>query len=295
MFTPGALQFLSKNQTNRRNGPKHWRRGVGCVLSLVLLVLGGLAPGALGASQTNRPPLPPFSSAAAGTNSLPSGLRDVKGLEIIPSGWAWAGRIALALVLAGLGWWAWQRWQKRAASGAAEPAIPPAKIARDRLREALALIDQPQPFCFAITEIIRTYLEGQFGLRATEQTTEEFLESLQDSLALDQGHKRVLEDFLTRCDLVKFGQGEPEYHELEVLHQSALRLVEETEFARPPQLVGGPPALPMSSGQGGSSLGSGASLDEMLTGDARYMPRETVSVGGVRGRDSSAGSKEAGA
>lgn len=293
MFTPGALQRLSNNPMDLRNGPKHMRRAAGRALSLGLVCLVGFAPGGL-AATTNRSTLPPLPGAVT-TSAPTNGLRDVKGLEIIPSGWAWAGRVALALVMAGLGWWAWQRWRRQAASGVTEPAIPPARTARDRLREALALIDQPQPFCFAITEIIRVYLEAQFGLHATEQTTEEFLESLQESLALDQGHKRVLEDFLTRCDLVKFGQGEPEYHELEELHQSALRLVEETEFARPPQLMGVPPALPANQGQGTAPAGPGATLDEMLTGDARYMPREPVPLGSARGVAPGAESKEGGA
>lgn len=216
-------------------------------------------------------------------------LKDVKQLEEIPSGWAWAGRVGLALALVLLGWWAWKKWRQKAAEQSLVPAIPPAVTARERLREALALIEQPQPFCFAITETLRSYLEAQFGLRATEQTTEEFLESLHQSLALDRKHKSVLEEFLTRCDLVKFAKVEPARVELQDLHQSALRLVDETENFRPPNAVDFPPILDGHGGHsfppvadlGGSAVDAG--LAETEDADARYKPRELTMDGGKGG------------
>lgn len=229
----------------------------------------------------------PTNGPKSGVVATP--LRDVKQLEEIPSGWAWAGRVGLALALALLGWWAWKKWRQKAAERSLVPAIPPAVTARERLREALSLIDQPQPFCFAITETLRTYLEAQFGLRATEQTTEEFLESLHQSLALDRKHKSVLEDFLTRCDLVKFAKVEPARVELEDLHQSALRLVDETENFRPPNAMDSPPVLGVEGGHSfppaadiGGSVAE-AALMETEDADARYKPKELAGDGGKGG------------
>jgi hypothetical protein len=48
-----------------------------------------------------------------------------------------------------------------------------------------------------------------------------------DLLLPDQ--KDSLGEFLKRCDLVKFARYEPREPELRDLHQSALRLIEETE------------------------------------------------------------------
>ena len=125
--------------------------------------------------------------------------------------------------------------------------MPADQRARERLAQALALIDQPERFCTVVSEITRTYLEERFGLRAPDQTTEEFLAELPRSIVLDLRHKQFLGDFLTRCDLVKFARFEPTRAELEQLHGSALNLVEETvprsapAGAVPPPL---PPAAP---------------------------------------------------
>lgn len=272
-------------------------RGVNRLIHAALILwLGvchgwGAAPGPV----PSPPPIPKTVPITVGpTNAMkPSGgatpLRDVKQLEEIPSGWAWAGRVGLALGLALLGWWAWKKWRQKAAERSLVPAIPPAVTARERLREALALMDQPQPFCFSITETLRSYLEAQFGLRATEQTTEEFLESLHQSLALDRKHKSVLEEFLTRCDLVKFAKVEPARVELEDLHQSALRLVDETENFRPPNAMGSPPILAgdgwhtsVPAAESGGSVAD-AALTQTEDADARYKPKDLAEHGGKGG------------
>lgn len=284
MLTPGALQRIRSICFGRV-------RGVKLLLHAAFLLWLGSSR-VFGAAP---PPIPkPVPITVGPTNApkaiAPAGpLRDVKQLEEIPSGWAWAGRVALALALALLGWWAWKKWRSKAAERSLVPAIPPAVTARERLREALALIDQPQPFCFAITETLRSYLEAQFGLRATEQTTEEFLESLHQSLALDRKHKSVLEDFLTRCDLVKFAKVEPARVELEDLHQSALRLVDETENFRPPNTLHAPSAAP-GIGSTAGALNSAAEPASVETAaldaqdaDARYKPKELAGHGGTGG------------
>jgi len=75
------------------------------------------------------------------------------------------------------------------------------------------------------------YLEERFEFRAPERTTEEFLYELQATNLLTSDQKRSLGEFLQRCDLVKFAKYEPGEPELQDLHDSALRLVDETEPA----------------------------------------------------------------
>ena len=101
--------------------------------------------------------------------------------------------------------------------------------ARQKLQEALAFIAQPKPFCIAVSDTARGYLEERFEFHAPERTTEEFLYELQNTDLLTRDQKESLGDFLQRCDLVKFAQYEPREPELRDLHGSALRLVEETE------------------------------------------------------------------
>jgi hypothetical protein len=95
--------------------------------------------------------------------------------------------------------------------------------------EALALIGQPRPFCIAVSDTIRAYLEERFAFHAPDRTTEEFLYELQDTNLLMPDQKQSLGAFLERCDLVKFARYEPGEPELHELHDSALRLVTETE------------------------------------------------------------------
>jgi hypothetical protein len=111
----------------------------------------------------------------------------------------------------------------------AVPVIPPHVRARQRLQEALALIGRPREFCILVSDTVRLYLEERFDFRAPERTTEEFLHELRGTELLTRDQKESLGEFLNRCDLVKFAKYEPRQPELQDLHGSALRLVEETE------------------------------------------------------------------
>ncbi len=166
-----------------------------------------------------------LAAAGAGTNAL----RDIKPPVEIPSGWAWVFWVLLVLAAAALAFWAWRYWQKRRAQAKVVPVVPPHIRAKQKLREALALIGQPREFCILVSDTVRWYLEERFDFHAPERTTEEFLHELQETNLLTPGQKESLSEFLKRCDLVKFAKYEPGLPELEDLHSSAVRLVEETE------------------------------------------------------------------
>jgi hypothetical protein len=172
------------------------------------------------------PPANTVATNAAATNDI----RAIRAPVEIPGEltWLWwtlAG-VALAALLIWLGVWLWRR---RAAQIAAAAAVPPHVRARRRLQEALALIDQPKPFCIEVSDAVRVYLEERFEFHAPERTTEEFLVELQATSLLASQQKQSLADFLSRCDLAKFARYEPVRPELEDLHNSAVRLVKETE------------------------------------------------------------------
>ena len=162
---------------------------------------------------------------AAGTNQL----HDIKPPVEIPSGWAWLWWVLGALALAALLFWLWRFWQRRRAFVPPIPVIPPQVWAKQRLDEALALLDRPREFCILVSDTIRQYLEARFDFHAPERTTEEFLHELKGTHLLTRDQKESLGEFLERCDLVKFARYEPREPELRELHAAALRLVEETE------------------------------------------------------------------
>jgi hypothetical protein len=165
------------------------------------------------------------SSALVSTNAL----RDIKPPVEIPTGWLWVMWIAGALLLAALAYWAWRYWRKRASRIAAPPVVPAHIRAKEKLEKALALLGQPREFCIMVSDTVRYYLEERFTFRAPERTTEEFLYELRQTNLLTADQKESLGEFLKSCDLVKFARYEPGEPELRALHDSALRLVEETE------------------------------------------------------------------
>jgi hypothetical protein len=165
------------------------------------------------------------ASASTGTNDL----RDIKPPVEIPTGWAWVLWLLAALAAAAVLAWAWRRWRKRLTEPPVVPVVPPHIRAKQRLLEALALLDQPRQFCIAVSDTLRLYLEERFDFHAPERTTEEFLIELRQTNRLNPAQKERLGEFLTRCDLVKFARYEPAVAELRDLHACALGLVEETE------------------------------------------------------------------
>ncbi len=169
-----------------------------------------------------RPPLP----AAADTNDL----RPIKPPVEIPSGWEWLVWTLAVLAVAVALFFLFRWWLRRLATPAIVPVIPPPVRARQRLEQALQLLADPRLFCIAVSDALRVYLEERFELRAPERTTEEFLVDLQTATHLNDAQKRSLADFLERCDLVKFARFEPTESALSELHESALRLVDETRF-----------------------------------------------------------------
>jgi hypothetical protein len=112
------------------------------------------------------------------------------------------------------------------------PPTPPHIRARQRLHAALAHIQDPRVFCGEVSDALRIYLEERFRFHAPERTTEEFLVELQNTNILTVQQKQTLADFLQSCDLVKFARHEPTEAALRELHDSALRLVEETQHDR---------------------------------------------------------------
>ncbi len=165
----------------------------------------------------------------AGTNDI----RDIKPPVDIPNPWFWFWLALTVLVVVALAIWAWRYWLKKKTQAAVVPVIPPHVRAKQRLAEALALVHDARLFCIAVSDALRVYLEERFNYRAPERTTEEFLIELSLATALYPDQKQSLAEFLQSCDLVKFARHEPTESDLRDLHESALRLVDETQFESP--------------------------------------------------------------
>jgi hypothetical protein len=97
------------------------------------------------------------------------------------------------------------------------------------------LLYQPRPgpeeidaFFVELSGIVRRYLEGRFGLRSPELTTEEFLVVMTDSPDLLPSHRGLLQELLTQADLVKFALHMPASEDVEESIGAARRFLDET-------------------------------------------------------------------
>ena len=175
---------------------------------------------------------------AGNTNDI----RDIKPPVEIPNEWLWLWITLAVILLVVMAVTAWLLLRKKRALPTPIPVVPPHIRAKQRLAEALAFLSDPNRFCTLVADTTRIYLEERFSLRAPERTTEEFLVELRTSPHLTQDQKQSLGAFLESCDLVKFARFEPTESALRQLHDAALRLVDETQFA--PINAAAPPPLP---------------------------------------------------
>ncbi len=138
------------------------------------------------------------------------------------------------LILAIFGTVIWLYLRKKAGKGLLPvreiPPRPPHEVALealDRLRDA-GPIENLMEYYIEISEIIRQYIGGRYFLVAMEMTTSEVLDGLQDEEIPDEDY-RMFEDFLHRCDLVKFAKVTPREKENQIVLELAYAIVESTK------------------------------------------------------------------
>ncbi len=84
-------------------------------------------------------------------------------------------------------------------------------------------------YCFAVSEIIRNYVEVQFSIHAPRLTTEEFLRDLVEApQQMLNTHRTLLGGFLQHCDLAKFAGWRYALADLEGMHNGAVNFVQQT-------------------------------------------------------------------
>jgi hypothetical protein len=144
----------------------------------------------------------------------------------------WLGSLliatALLLLVASAAFFLMKR--RSPARVAALPTLSPyekAMKAFERI-EAAGYLDRGEVdrFYTELSSVVRYYIEDQFGLRAPEQTTEEFLQALAGRPGLIQSHQEALVSFLEQCDLVKFAKLRPTSREGKSVLDAARAFVE---------------------------------------------------------------------
>lgn len=83
-----------------------------------------------------------------------------------------------------------------------------------------------------LSDIVRSYLEHRYEIRAPELTTEEFLLVASQATALSAEHRSLLSAFLARCDRVKFAGYRPDSEESLASLAAARAFVEDTRLSQ---------------------------------------------------------------
>ena len=117
-----------------------------------------------------------------------------------------------------------------------KPALPPKlprEIALEELERISVAIDTMNPYQFSIqaSDILRRYVTNQYALPVTRQTSVEFLTTLAKSSPFSANEKSLLEDFLNRCDLIKFARYQATSADSRLLLEEATRFVKGEQLA----------------------------------------------------------------
>jgi len=113
------------------------------------------------------------------------------------------------------------------------PPKLPREIALKELERIRHEIERVSAYEFSIrvSDILRRYVTRQYGLPATRQTSIEFLTALAKASPFSVDERSLLEDFLGRCDLIKFARYEATSVDSQLLLDEAIRFVEGGQLA----------------------------------------------------------------
>jgi|GEM_PF-3074498 len=184
------------------------------------------------AQQLNTPELP---------LQIEEGLADVRGpvSMALPIAWRIVGYVAVGIAaLALLGWLAWRFWPAKKDNVAphAPPPLPAYEWAVRAFRQLesdnLIAAGHIKDYYFRVNAILRGYIEREFGFNAGEQTSEEFVRSLQDDARFSATQRELLRAFIDACDPVKYAAQIPSEDEIGWVQKSAREFVERTHAAR---------------------------------------------------------------
>jgi hypothetical protein len=173
-------------------------------------------------------------------------IRDIKPPEEVPFDWRPYGLGAAAVLAVGLLGAGLFYFLNRPRRQRQLPPPPPHEVALTALNKLrtrhLIEAGKSEEYYVQLSAIVRRYLEDRFRLRAPEMTTEEFLTTVAGDGRLAPPHRRLLADFLSQADLVKFARHLPTPQDSEGAYTAARRFVEETQPAAARQPSEGPRA-----------------------------------------------------
>jgi hypothetical protein len=188
---------------------------------------------------------------------LPATMQDIHPLapaDSFPNHLLWIIPLAL-LLLAALAWLGLRLWRRlRRIQAEAEAPLPP-------WEEALAALDampwrewleagQVKRYYYALSQVLKRYMERRFGFDAVEQTTTEILASM-------RAHRTPMRDevarFFSRYDIVKYAKWEPPTAEADLAIAQVREFVVKTRPEPQVSAAAASPAAGAGPGTGGAT------------------------------------------
>jgi hypothetical protein len=163
---------------------------------------------------------------AQAASRAPDEIEDIRApISGPPALWI-VGFLAILVLVAIVAYFLWPNPKPKVV----QPPLPK-EIARMRLKTARAKIstDSSYDFSVEVSDILRNFIEQQFGIRAIRQTTFEFLNEASRSTQFDLARQEGLRHFLVACDEIKFARVNAGQAESEALFEQASAFVEEVK------------------------------------------------------------------
>lgn len=137
--------------------------------------------------------------------------------------------LLVLILLAALAWWYYRRRPKEP-----QVVILPGARAMQRLEEARHLRQSAQALAYLteVSVILRQYIEGQFQIPFTKQTTAEFFTWLQRDLSIPEPlllRREELRQCLELCDLGKYAHRGVGITDMVELERAILTFIEQSQ------------------------------------------------------------------
>ena len=172
------------------------------------------------------------STNAFGTPVVPTAspaaedIIDIRPPIHIAAPFPWLVVSAAIVGLAGMSAAAWKLLRRQRSKFAYEIALERLENTRPLMREFHA-----EPFCLAVSDVVREFIEEVLPVRAMHRTTNEFLHDVSLSDLQLAPHRETLANFLQHCDLAKFARWSLSIPQMEAMLSSAKDFV--IDFGKP--------------------------------------------------------------
>jgi hypothetical protein len=182
-------------------------------------------------TPTPQPPqqLPPPDAQAAppGQQQTLPEIRDIAPpVDVFPwPPWLVALIILVALIVLGVLVWLIVRAIRRRPL---PPPLTPRAFAIRQLESLRPEVSRMAPYDFGVrvSDVLRTYIGEQYRLRATKQTSPEFLAAISHAATFSDDDRSLLARFLERSDLIKFAHIDATEEDSRELLSSAVAFVQ---------------------------------------------------------------------